>query len=236
MDTIQSVRERRGLQLRNWLSKICEAGTDSLSFFGGGYTHEGGLALQQNPDEFAAAVTFLEAEMKPSPLGGPPLSYLEIGSASGGTCRFLVEALSICRAWVIDDHGHWRWPEQQANFDAIDDQVFGSRPLGIATVQPWVGNSASRACRQWLGRMNHMIKPYLSFIDGDHSFKGCWSDVQMVYDTSRRPGALVMLHDIVACDGVKQAWLRGMREGLFEPVAEFVASAKPLGIGIGRWT
>jgi hypothetical protein len=68
------------------VKEIRAAGTDNLGFFGNGYEREGGMALQQHPDEFAAAVAHLAALFP-----GDSHSFLEIGSASGGTCRFIAE-------------------------------------------------------------------------------------------------------------------------------------------------
>ena len=41
-------------------TRVRESGCDCLRKFANGYTLEGGLALQQNPDEFAALCLFLQ--------------------------------------------------------------------------------------------------------------------------------------------------------------------------------
>ena len=58
IDSIDSVK-RRHPDFDDVVNRIRQSGTDSLSHFGNGYTHEGGLLLQQNPDEFAALTLFL---------------------------------------------------------------------------------------------------------------------------------------------------------------------------------
>src|SRR5580692_10982571 len=92
--------------------RIRAAGTDSLDQFGNGYVHEGGLSLQQNPDEFAALCVTLARRR---PIG----NYLEIGSASGGSCRFLNEYLQFTHVFSLDDGRHPRAGEQENNFGAI---------------------------------------------------------------------------------------------------------------------
>jgi predicted O-methyltransferase YrrM len=73
----------------------------------------------------------------------------------------------------------------------------------------------------------------LAFIDGDHSAAGVWQDIELTLPFCRR-GAVLVLHDTMACEGVEMAWLRLARERLVEPLAEFVGVHLPLGIGVGR--
>jgi len=58
MDTIASMRARQP-RFNDTVQLVRSKGTDSLSHFGNGYTHEGGYSLQQNPDEFAALIHLL---------------------------------------------------------------------------------------------------------------------------------------------------------------------------------
>src|SRR6185369_7457348 len=200
-------------------------GTDSLEHFGNGYTHQGGYSLQQNPDELAALALLLQEEIK----AGFGKTYLEIGSASGGTLRFLNEHIQFQRSFVIDNHGHWRWPEQQDNFDAI------GHSSGTPTVIKWIGDSHSAEALSWMMETIY-ARPDVAFIDGDHSFEGCTADLNQVLKLRQQDNApmLVVFHDTVACDGVKRTWLQGINDGLFAPVAEYVGEERPLGIGIGR--
>lgn len=230
MDNLQTLMARQSALFGALLEEIRAAGTDNLSFFGNGYTHEGGLSLQQNPHEFAAAVVFLSEQLLVG--SRAPGSYLEIGSASGGACRFLCQKLRLQRAFVIDDHGHHRWPEQRANFDAMhaNEKCF---------VEEWIGDSHSTAAAAWLAE-NVKIAPDLSFIDGDHSGPGCWADFDMVYKlltyaTVGPSHRLVMFHDTVACEGVKRSWEEACQSGMLTPLAEYIGPGeRPLGIGIGR--
>lgn len=191
--------------------RICESGTDCLRHFGNGYVREGGLALQQNPDEFAALCLFL-GEHAPLP------TYVEIGSGSGGAGFFLARELGFENALSIDDGAGPRAAEQNVN---------------LAAFQRFVGNSHSPEARSFLKETLGGRPLDLAFIDGDHSQDGAWKDIELVLAFSA-PGTLVVLHDTRACFGVEVAWLRAIREGLLTPLAEFVGSFKPLGIGVSR--
>ena len=218
LDTIPFLKSRHP-EFDGWNNQIRSMGTDSLSHFGNGYTHEGGYALQQNPEEFAALCLWL------SELGYANLEtavYLEIGSASGGTGRYLWEKFRFRRFLSIDDGKHPRASEQAENFK------------GTGVIQ-FVGDSRSLHALSWLddktGPADGLVS--IAFIDGDHSYNGVKHDLQMV--TSHCiPGAIVILHDIVACSGVKDVWEKVQSKGSVEPLAEFVGAEKPLGIGVGR--
>ena len=232
MDDLTQCMARNPERFDQLLEEIRVAGTDHLVHFGNRYTHEGGLSLQQNPFEFAAAVMFLEDALHGD------LDYLEIGSGSGGTCRFLMKHLPFWRAWVIDNHGHGRWTEQQANFDAIGSRLsnveIGRSQRHTPVVQKWVGDSHSKEAKTWLHK-NLLTLPALSFIDGDHTYEGCWADFEMVHSLLSGSNRLVMFHDTVACEGVKQAWQRAISNSMLEPLAEYIGpDYRPLGIGIGR--
>jgi len=192
--------------------RIRAAGTDSLKDFQNGYTLEGGLSLQQNPDEFAALCVTL-ARWKPI------RNYLEIGSASGGSCRFLNEYLQFNTVFSLDDGRHPRASEQEANFRTIP------------SLERFIGDSHSEDARRFLAQ--HVQGTLdVAFIDGDHSYEGASADLRLVSAFSR-PGTIVIFHDTVACEGVRRLWQRSMRTGLIKGIAEFVGEDAPLGIGVG---
>lgn len=224
MDSIQLVKERQVGLYMAMLTKIRIAGTDNLSFFGGGYLIEGGYSLQQNPEEFAAAIVFLMEHLPDAS------SYLEIGSASGGACRFLYEQLKFGGIITIDDHGHHRWTEQKAHFDSIALNAMGP----IRCMFNYTGDSHSQAAKMWLEEIGARNID-LAFIDGDHSYEGCRVDLELVLPMCRRDRpSYVMFHDTVACEGVKRVWQEAISDQRIEPVAEYVGTGRPLGIGIGR--
>lgn len=193
--------------------RIRRAGTSSLSHFGNGYTHEGGYHLQQNPDEFASLLLFLQSR-------APFAQYLEIGSASGGACLLLSQTVKLGRVLSLDDGQH---PDA-----GLQDRHFAQIPGCVR----FLGDSHGVLARQFLE--THVREPLdVAFIDGDHSYSGVTQDVQLVWPHCR-PGTLLILHDTVACEGVAQAWWDLNREGRVRPCAEFLGADKPLGIAVAE--
>lgn len=211
VDTIQSVQQRQQ-SFGAVRDMIRQAGTDSLQHFANGYTFEGGLCLQQNPDEFAALCLFLKERR-------PYTNYMEIGSASGGACLVLSREVGFTNIFSLDDGQHPRAVEQQKHFGQIPG------------LKQFVGDSHSPAAAQFL-QTQLPGKLDVAFIDGDHSYTGVWQDIELTLPFSR-PGTLFVLHDTVACGGVEQAWLRCIREKRVKPLAEFIGAEKPLGIAVG---
>jgi len=214
MDTIENVKKRASEQFNVAVSEICDAGTDSLSFFGPLYTKEGGLSLQQDPEEFGALLVFLNSLSDRS-------SYLEIGSASGGTAVIMHRWTGFEEMYSIDDGQHPRYVELPENF----------KDLPMEHVRM---DSHGPEARHFLDGLQFDVV----FIDGDHSEAGVWQDVELVREHVR-PGALIILHDVVVMDGCKKAWERGAREGIWVPIAEYIGRGvpgtlgTPLGIGVG---
>lgn len=215
LDAIQDIRARHGDEFVRVRDLIRTSGTDSLSHFGNGYTYEGGLSLQQNPDEFAALILLLKERR-------PYANYMEIGSASGGACLLLQREIGFERVMSLDNGEHPRAVEQKQNFSQIPN------------FRQFLGDSHSTAARDYL-RQNVEGKLDVAFIDGDHSYEGVWQDIELTLPFCR-PGTIIILHDTVACDGVERAWLRGVRERRIKPIAEYIGEEKPLGIGVGLST
>jgi len=195
------------------VQNIRNVGTNSLLSFRNGYKLEGGLRLQQNPAEFAALCTYLRAH-------APGAAYMEIGTASGGTCRFLNEMIGFSQVCIVDDGNH---PDACYQADNLRD---------IPKLQHFVGDSHSPAAADFLH--SHVTSPLdVIFVDGDHSYEGAWQDVQLALTVSRS-GTILVFHDTVACRGVELTWLRSVREKLLRPIAEFIGDEAPLGIGVGE--
>jgi cephalosporin hydroxylase len=197
-------------RLAAMIQKVREAGTDSLAHFGNGYTHEGGLYLQQNPEEFAQLALLLKDRARPTD------TYLEIGSASGGACRFLDDECLFGSVVSLDDGNHARAKYQA---ELLPNRIWRFR-----------GDSHSAEAVAFLAQRQ---SPDVAFIDGDHSYEGVTADIAMVLPRCE-PGALIILHDTVACEGVRRAWEELLMSGRAKKVAEFVGAEKPLGIGVAE--
>ena len=211
LESIAGIKQRHS-DFEAMRDRIRRSGTDSLAHFGNGYTHEGGLYLQQNPDEFAALTLFLREH-------GPHKNYLEIGSASGGGCLFLYQELGFRSLLSLDDGRHPRAVAQAEHFKQIEN------------LKQFVGDSHSEQARLFLEK-NAPEKIDLAFIDGDHSYNGVWQDIELTLPFCRS-GALVIFHDTIACIGVRRAWRKCIEDKLIKPLAEFIGEEKPLGIGVG---
>lgn len=215
---VRNVQKIPDVQLRNndfksMRDKICDLGTDSLDYFGHSYNYEGGYYLQQNPDEFAALCLLLREN-------GPYTNYLEIGTASGGTCLALYQVVGFQNVFSIDDEKHKRAVYQQDHLSQIPN------------VRQFIGDSHSIKARRFL-QSNLEGRLDVAFIDGDHSYEGVWKDVQLVVDFSQ-PGTFLIFHDTVACRGVEKAWLHCIRKKIIIPLAEYIGDDRPMGIGVGR--
>jgi cephalosporin hydroxylase len=212
VDTIAAIRSRYP-DFSFIRDAIRNAGTDSLSHFGNDYAFEGGLSLQQNPDEFAALCAFLEER-------GPHRTYVEIGSASGGACLFLYQRLGFERVVSLDDGGHPRAPEQPANFAQIPG------------IRQYVGDSHAAAAESYLeAELDGPVD--VAFVDGDHSYAGVMQDIELMRRFCQ-PGSLLIFHDTIAAPDVEKAWLKSIRSDSLKPVAEYVGDERPLGIGIAE--
>lgn len=195
------------------LDKVKNAGVSNVAYFKNGYSFEGGLLLQQNPYEYAALASFLRAT--------PDLKfYLEIGSASGGSCYFLNEICNFSKIVSIDDGRHPQANHQKANFFKLNNFT------------QYLGDSHSTKAYEFLSQV--ALEPIdVAFIDGDHSFIGVKQDLELVLKFSRK-GTILVFHDTdpAASLGVAELWIHAIRKKRMKPLAEFIGDEIPLGIGI----
>ena len=212
-ETIGSIRAAEP-DFDGLFERVCAAGTDSKWWFGRAYAFEGGLALLQNPEELTALCLLLRRLQ-------PRDTYLEIGSAGGGTCRFLHEEVGFGRVLAIDDGQHPRAAEQAANFEAI----------GNVTVH--IGDSHAPAAAAFLAEHAPGRSIDVALVDGDHSWAGVRRDISMVLP-HMRPGGLLILHDTREVRGVRAAWLGLPLRRRTRRIAELVGAERPMGIGVAR--
>ena len=212
IETIINVR-KRSPGFTELVNKINHSGTASLTNLRYSYTFEGGLRLQQNPEEFAALCIYLQENK-------PYINYLEIGSASGGACLFLSREVGFGNLISLDDGNH---P------DAVyQDEHFGQ----VANLRRFIGDSHSDKAETFLTQ-NLDGKLDVAFVDGDHSYPGVLQDIQLVLQFAR-PGTLIILHDTIASPGVEKAWLECVRKKMVFPLAEYIGDEVPLGIAVGK--
>jgi cephalosporin hydroxylase len=212
LDTIADVRRRSG-EFEALRQAVRRMGTDDLEYFDNGYTHEGGLALQQHPDEFAALCIALRER-------GPYGTYLEIGTASGGQCLALYREVGFERAVIVDDGKHPRAGEQASNLAQLPD------------VRRWLGDSHSREAAAFVaGEVSGGLD--LALIDGDHTYEGVRQDIELLRPFARA-GTLLVLHDTAATSGAERAWRELVAAPWAEAIGEYVGRRRPLGIGLCR--
>ncbi len=137
----------------------------------------GPYCIQQSPAEFAQLVEILK--------GYPLKSYLQVGSAAGGTERFICEQTGIKTLHIIDLGEHpefhvWR----EVNRPALEAQ-------GV-TITEHLGDSHDEAAEEFLA--HHGLKYDLIGIDGDHTPAGVRMDWKLV-SPCLRPGTLCWFHD-----------------------------------------
>lgn len=187
---------------------IVDAGSDSLEVFGG--TYEGGIHIQQIPDELAPCVVAVLDSGEDIP------SYLEIGAAAGGTTYVMNHFFSPQSIVLIDDNIH---PKHELRPDTLK---------GINRKEI-IGNSRDQTV------IDQVEGPFgLLVIDGDHSYQGVHADIEN-YLPFLREGGFLMLHDtatnIWGCDVPAVVEELKQLPGL-NVVGEFISQKHPAPCGL----
>jgi predicted O-methyltransferase YrrM len=156
---------------------ILSQGSDSLYHFGG--TYEGGIHLQQHPDEISEILNFLLNQKRIN-------SMLEVGSAAGANAKVFYEILKLNELFIIDDNQHGKHSFRQQN-------LIGKN------YKEYVGNSQSIEAVNWLSSFEKKFD--IIYIDGDHSYEGVKKDVKNYLQFLNDDGFMIF-HDTVTCDGV----------------------------------
>jgi predicted O-methyltransferase YrrM len=191
---------------------ILECGQENLEGFGG--VKQGGIYLQQIPDEIVPCITELlkyRSEIK---------NYLEIGSASGGSCFVFNHFFPLEKIVLIDNNG-------------LNRQSLRNEVLEGIFHQELIGRSDDEVVYGSVAKMNILFD--LIVLDSDHSYQNVRLEAAL-YLPFLRPGGFLFLHDTVYSP---QGDGRVMRElstyGGMELVAEYVSEKwQKLGIGLLR--
>jgi len=193
---------------------IRSLGSGSLAVFGGEY--EGGIYLQQIPDEIASCIVdVINIRDK-----GRFKNYLEIGAASGGATYLFNHFFNWDNVLLIDDnqHKYRHWCLRENILKHIKHEEF-------------IGDSHTEEAFNFAKRF--MFD--LIFIDGDHTYEGVKKDIEM-YLGLLNVGGLVLFHDTLfdrRSLGVKRAFEELKADENFKFINEYVSKTKrKLGLGL----
>ena len=191
------------------ISEIEELGSGNVNYFGGKY--EGGIRLQQVPKEIAQCIKYLMEN------GKSINSYLEIGSAAGGTAYVFNKFFDINTTVLIDDN----FMEQSKLREDI---------LADVNYSEFVGNSRSKEAFDFVDDLDCTFD--VVFVDGDHEYPGVSADV-LAYSRFVSPGGYLILHDTIICPGVKRVFDGIKASKRFASVVEFGDDNHCMACGIG---
>eukprot|EP00933_Yihiella_yeosuensis_P070577 TRINITY_DN78700_c0_g1_i1.p1 TRINITY_DN78700_c0_g1~~TRINITY_DN78700_c0_g1_i1.p1 ORF type:complete len:301 (+),score=51.85 TRINITY_DN78700_c0_g1_i1:78-905(+) len=159
-----------------------------------------GLGIWQYPNQLLPLVILLHQYRVES--------YLEIGVAAGGTFNFMCELLS---SWA--GPGSFRAlgcdPAPPGCVSYLSNNPYQMRfREWLQAAGPTIGYEqvfSEFLERQWLRKEMPAQSFDCVFVDGDHSYEGCWADLQMAL---RLKAGIIILHDVVNidCPGVCEAW------------------------------
>lgn len=170
------------------LEAVLNYGSDSLGVFGGKF--EGGIRLQQEPEEYADFLWFLAQE---------PLAFshiCEIGTAAGGNAKVLYDLLKPSRLLLIDDNSHRSGAN--ARIETLD---------GVPRIEI-IGDSRSQAIV--CSAFRAMPSCELLFIDGCHDYPYVAQDfanyapmvitggLMAFHDTNHEPGPMMVMTEVAA--------------------------------------
>lgn len=182
---------------------ILNQGSDSIYHFGGKF--EGGIYLQQDPDEISEILNFLLNERQYE-------SMLEVGSAAGANAKVFYEVLKLKDLFIIDNNQHGRHGLRVENLKNIKHEEY-------------IGDSQSKEASDWLLSFNKKFN--IIYIDADHSYEGVKKDTENYLSFLSEDG-VVIYHDTLFCEGVS----RLMQEIESFGLKEIFSSKIRLGISI----
>jgi len=190
-------------------------GSDSLKVVGGKF--EGGIHLQQIPDELAPCLYDLR-RLEDEKVTKGIRTYLEIGSAAGGSAFIFNYFFDLQRLTLIDDNRH---PKHNLRKDT----------LRWADYREFIGDSHSDEAAKFVE--NQGIGYDILFIDGDHSYEGVKQDIKLYHKFVNYQG-FVIFHDTVACKGIRD-YMVDIREDIdldLHFINSYVSKTHPKPCGI----
>ena len=189
---------------------IEDAGSDDLPVFGG--TYQGGIHVQQIPDEIAPCIlAILETKEKIA-------SYFEIGVAAGGTTFLFNHFFDLKQIVLLDDNKH---PEAGLRADILKDIKY-TEVIGNSHDEESVAKVAD-------------FEPFdIILIDGDHSYAGVKLDVTL-FLPYLRPGGFLILHDSIRPEFDVQKAVKELKaDERMEFIDEYISKkhSSPCGIAL----
>ena len=194
--------------MKKLIKEIEDMGSDNVTVFGGKF--EGGINLQQIPDEIAPAVS----ELKKHNIK----SYLEIGSAAGGLAALLNHFLDLGEIVIIDDNLHIK---AELRADSL-------KGMGVTEI---VGNSHDKDIIQAVKG----FKFDLITFDGDHTYNGISQDFKDYTPMLNNKG-VVLFHDTVhwSTPGVNRFVSGLKKKKSFKLLGEYISEmhVSPCGVAL----
>lgn len=194
------------------VSEIEALGSDDLKTFGGVF--EGGIYLQQIPDEIAPCINDIIES------GRPMRNMLEIGSAAGGNVWLFDSIFGPENVAIIDDNKHPRADRRPGMIYGVD-----------AKVHEYIGNSHTASALRFIKSLDMEFDAI--FIDGDHGYSGARCDFEM-FSPFLAEGGFIILHDTAAFAGIAKLAQEVEAAG-FKRVGEYVSKTHPKPCGIGTF-
>lgn len=189
-----------------------EAGSSNPTYFHA--NKDGGLKLQQVPEEYTDLLLFLKARKIKT--------YLELGIGNGGSfsvaCFFMQETLE--KAVAVDDFSY----KELIGQSSTELNKF----IEMIQVDADI-NFINATTDQFFKSINPSHKFDCIFIDADHSYEAARKDYYNSLEHINK-GGIIIFHDINsdACPGIKRLW-QEVKQG--KASHEFIAS-KTCGIGV----
>ena len=187
---------------------IAKMGSDSLEVFGG--TFEGGIHIQQIPDELAPCIEAIQKL-------GEVKSYLEIGVAAGGT-TYIFNHYFHPEITLVDDNKHHKAKLRNAILDGVKRRELIGRSDG---------EDVLRAARE---QMYDVI-----VIDGDHLYPAVKKDTENYLPLLNKGGFLIYHDSVMKEWGVYRIVKELKKNKDLKFIGEYVSKKhSPLGIAMFR--